>query len=337
MNDSVVLSVGIDVGKAKLDVSCLRKDRTSVHQVFSNTKNGIGDLARFLKKQRTAPTVPCVLEATGDYHLLASLMLSKRGYAVKCINPLVSKKYRRASVRDAKSDKIDAARLAEIGLLEANLPAFADTKSAIAARKLLSALAHLERTRQQLAAHLQLMTETFKNLGIRGNYRETERALASIERQIAAYRAQLRDAAPPEARVLADAMPGISHDQAAALLIGVGDKKFENRDQLVAFVGLDIRLRQSGNWIGRQMLSKRGNGYLRKILFQIGWGLMMHHGDYRRAYLKMRERGKQYRTCVIATARKFLRFLFAFYWKRTATLKPTPALVRATMPSAVLA
>ena len=30
----------------------------------------------------------------------------------------------------------------------------------------------------------------------------------------------------------------------------------------------------------------------------------------------MRERGKNHKTCIIAVARKFLRFLFAFYWKR---------------------
>jgi hypothetical protein len=73
MNHPSVVSVGIDVGKAKLDVACVREDRTALHQVFSNTEKGIGALARFLKQQRTAVTVPCVLEATGDYHLLVSL------------------------------------------------------------------------------------------------------------------------------------------------------------------------------------------------------------------------------------------------------------------------
>jgi Transposase len=177
MNHPSVVSVGIDVGKAKLDVACVREDRTSIHQVFINTEKGIASLARLLKQQRTAVTVPCVLEATGDYHLLAALMLSKGGYAVKCINPLITKKYCRASVRDAKSDKIDSKRLAEIGLIEEHLPAFADTKDAIAARKLLSSIAHLERVRQQLMGHLQVLEETGKALGIRDGHRDTERAL----------------------------------------------------------------------------------------------------------------------------------------------------------------
>jgi hypothetical protein len=75
--------------------------------------------------------------------------------------------------------------------------------------------------------------------------------------------------------------------------------------------------RQSGKWQGKQVLSKRGSGYLRKVLFQIGCGLTMHNGDYQRQYGEMRKRGKNHKTCIIAIARKFLRFLFAYYWKRS--------------------
>ncbi len=136
--------------------------------------------------------------------------------------------------------------------------------------------------------------------------------------------------APKEAQILAAAMPGVSHEQVAALLIGLGDKAFENRDQLVAFVGLDVRLRQSGKWQGKQVLSRRGNGYLRKVLFQIGWGLMMHHEGVPAQILTPCVRaGKNTKTRIsVALARKFLRdFLFAFYWKKTVSLQATPAAV----------
>jgi transposase len=263
-----VLSVGIDVGKAKLDVACLRSDRTTLHEIFSNTEKGIDALARFLKRQGTAATVPCVLESTGDYHLLAALKLTERGYLVKCINPLITSKYRRASVRDAKSDKIDCTRLAEIGLLEANLPDFADTRESVAAKK-------LQTVRQKLTAHVQLLKETHAALRIRGSYKEIERAIDCVDRQIETYRLALCKAAPPEAHAIAAMTPGVSQVQVAALLIGLRNRQFAHRDQLVALVGLDVRVRQSGSWQGRQVLSKRGNGYLRKVLFQIGWGLMM--------------------------------------------------------------
>jgi transposase len=127
--------------------------------------------------------------------------------------------------------------------------------------------------------------------------------------------------------MLSSQMAGLSFEQASVLLVALGDKRFENRDQLVAFVGLDVRVRQSGKWQGKQVISKRGNGYLRKVLFQIGWGLMMHHEEYRRAYQAMRARGKNYKTCIIAMARKFLRFLFAFYWKHSVLPQTSPVSV----------
>ena len=99
-----------------------RRIALSIHQVFGNTEKGIGSLARFLKQQRTAVTVPCVLEATGDYHLLAGCNANEEaGMPSNASIRSLPKKYCRASVRDAKSDKIDCKRLAEIGLIEAEL------------------------------------------------------------------------------------------------------------------------------------------------------------------------------------------------------------------------
>ena len=156
-----------------------------------------------------------------------------------------------------------------------------------------------------------------QTLGVLIDCKAATKSLEHIEKQIAAHRARLCELAPKEAKMIADAMPGVSHEQVAVLLVALGDKTFVSRDQLVAFVGFDVRVRQSGKWVGRQVISKRGSGYLRKVLFQIGWGLMMHDEEYQRAYQEMRARGKNYKTCIIALARKFLRFLFAFYWKKT--------------------
>jgi transposase len=317
MNDAPVVSVGIDVGKAKLDVACMHQDRKMVHQVFSNNVKGIRSLRSFLKQQRTASTVPCTLESTGAYHLLVALSLDEAGYRVNCVNPIITKKYMKATVRDAKSDKIDAKRIAELGYHEPDLQRFTVTREDIAAKSILSALAQLETLRQQLSAHIEHTKEMRHTPGVVIDCKAATKSLEQIEKQIVAHRARLCELAPEEARVLASNVKGLSLEQASALLIALRDKSFVNRDQLVAFVGLDIRVRQSGKWQGRQVLSKRGSGYLRKVLFQIGWGLMMHDEEYKRAYKEMRARGKNYKTCIIATARKFLRFLFAFYWQKT--------------------
>jgi len=120
---------------------------------------------------------------------------------------------------------------------------------------------------------------------------------------------------PEKARQLAMNTKGVSMEKIAVLISLVDGKKFENRDQLIAFVGLDIALRQSGSWRGKQKLSKRGNAYARKILYQIAWGLKQHNQLYRDYYNRLRlERKKHYNTAMVATARKFLRYLFAYYF-----------------------
>ena len=131
MNTSVV-SVGIDVGKSKLDVACMHQDMKMVHQVFNNNVKGIRSLRLFLKRQRTAGTVPCTLEATGMYHFLVSLSLSEAGYRVNCVNPIITKKYMKATIRDANSDKIDCQRIAELGYHETQLQQFTATRDDIA-------------------------------------------------------------------------------------------------------------------------------------------------------------------------------------------------------------
>ncbi len=38
-------------------------------------------------------------------------------------------------------------------------------------------------------------------------------------------------------------------------------------DQTVAYTGMDIQIKESGQWKGKAKLSKRGSGLLRQILY----------------------------------------------------------------------
>jgi Transposase IS116/IS110/IS902 family len=44
------------------------------------------------------------------------------------------------------------------------------------------------------------------------------------------------------------------------------DARITRTDQVVAYAGLDIEVKQSGKWKGQAKLSKRGSGRLRRIL-----------------------------------------------------------------------
>lgn len=327
-SSGTVVSVGIDVSKDTLDSACLCSDQTVKRLSVKNTTAGINDLVRFLHEQGTAETVPCVIESTGDLHLLSACSLTHAGFMVKLINPLLTKRYQKASIRNAKSDRIDAARLATIGLMEPALPAFVAKENSIVCRKLISYLGKLETLRQQLAQSTKQLEQTVHSLGTATTVVLPDMAtvIKALDEQIDMFKQMIIQLAPPEAAVLAAATPGLSETQAAIILGALSDKHFFHKDSLVAFVGLDPMLRQSGSWQGRQKLSKRGNPYLRKILYQTAWSLKQHNPIFKAYYDRLyRKDGKHYTTTMIATARKFLKFLYAYYWEKTIQLSTSPS------------
>ena len=311
-----ITSIGIDVAKAKLDVALMYADNSSVVETFPNSTEGISKCIRKLSKQKTACAVPCVLESTGLYHVNPALALYQAGYRVYVINPLITKKYQRSAIRNAKTDKIDALRLAEVGLKESNLALFSGDTKAIEVRRLVSFSGKLHGLKQQLRASLDSMRATATITGYTIDLISTEKALADLDDQLCTLEEKIVELAPQEARVLAEITPGLSVKNSAMVLGYLAGKNFVSRDQLVAFVGLDVMPRQSGSWTGAGRVSKRGNAYLRKVLYQIAWGLKQHNATFKKKYAELRARGLHYTSVLMTLARKFLRGLYAFYWQK---------------------
>ena len=319
MNTSLVSSIGIDVSKASLSFATLRVDHSAVVKSCANDEDGVESLLACLKKEKTAITVPCVIESTGDYHLRCALMISQAGFTVNVINPLITKQYQRASVRNSKDDSVDAVRLARIGLMEPNLKQFKATKQSLALKKVVASVGKLDHYRQQLKAHVKQLKEAEALLGVKMNLSQLEKAIKSIAKQINEFETYIHDHAPKEAIEISNGVRGLSQTSVAKILSLLDGHEFTDKHKLVAFTGLDVAARRSGSWKGRERISKRGNPHFRKILFQIAWGLKQHNETYRAYYTQMRERGKHYFTCLIAVARKFLRFLFAYVWKKSVS------------------
>lgn len=310
-----VISVGIDVSKDKLDLAIRFQDASFETKTFSNDEKGIIKLIRLLKTKGTADTVPIIIESTGDYHLLATIMIFQDNFQVKCINPLITKKYQRSSIRNSKNDKIDAKRLAEIALIETNLPIFNIKKSSILKKKLIASLAKLEKLKQQFKKHVKQLNDVQSILGKKIDLKYYEEILKLFDKQIKQLKKIVSRSTKKEAQKFVDQTPGLSKEQMAILEVIFEGKKFSNRDKLIAFTGMDIMERKSGKWKGKEKLSKRGNSYLRKVLFQIAWGLKMNNEKFKEYYDKIyTKKGKHYTTSLIAIARKFLRYYYSQYY-----------------------
>jgi len=305
--------VGIDVSKAKFDYAFLSDQQVRYQGICANDPRDITEWIQKLETHGVRKDTPCVLESTGIYHVPVSLLLRDAGYTVHCINPILTRKYQQSSIRGAKTDAIDARRLAEIGIIESGLPIFTATRAQLYQRRLMSTLATLEREYQSLKRSFGALQESADALGVtesipgKALVTEMGRTMRSLESEIIAR-------APTHARILAET-PGVSLRAAAILLATLEGKTFAHRDQLTAFVGLDIRVRQSGTYRGRGKLSKRGDGYLRKVLHQIAWGLKRYDPYYQALYARLRAEKRHYTECLVIIARKFLRRLHATYFR----------------------
>jgi transposase len=303
--------VGIDVSKAKFDFAFVNNQQVQYEGVCENSPEAITTWIQRLETHGVQKSTPCVLESTGIYHVPVSLMLRDSGYTVNCINPIITKSYQLASIRGAKTDTIDARRLAEIGMREMGLPLFQATKEALYSKRLTSTLATLEKLQQSLALSLATLRESEKMLGVsepaisKSVLKELRKTAQQLEEKIIAR-------APISAQKLS-ATPGVSARAAALLMSHLEGRSFGHRDQLVAFFGLDVRVIQSGTFRGRGKLSKRGDSYMRKILHQIAWGLKMYDPFYKKLFTDYRAARRPYKECLTIIARKFLRHVYAQY------------------------
>jgi transposase len=113
--------LGIDAAKHKMRVAISNR---SEHLLFEKdlpvNATGLRELLATIKRQVNDPQQLLVLiEASGVLHLNWSAALTRAGYAVAVINPLIARRLYtlQNSIRDNKSDPIDARGLCTIGAL----------------------------------------------------------------------------------------------------------------------------------------------------------------------------------------------------------------------------
>ena len=102
-------------------------------------------------------------------------------------------------------------------------------------------------------------------------------------------------------------IPGVDIGTAAAVIAAVGDiSRFQSAGQLVAYLGLDPKVRQSGSEAARYgHISKRGNAQARSMLVEAAWIAIRSPGPLRAFGERVRaRRGAQ--VAAVAVARKLV-------------------------------
>lgn len=305
-------AIGIDMSKRTFHAAF---DDTSV-RVFPNNHEGIRSFVEELESRgHRKPRTTIGLEATGAYHLSFCAGLVKRGWRIVVINPLESAQIiQSASLRKLKTDRRDALAIRSMVALGRGY-AYTDTdpvlalKALVVEREGLVAMRAMAKVQREAHAAKQLATSVPLHDSFPAILATLRKEIHAIEALFAQYE--------PETQALLRSIPGIGILTAAALVAFIGDiNRFSSPEKLVAYVGLDCRVYESGTSIkGKGFITKRGNAYLRHILFNAAYIARRRNPDLKRYFQAKIGEGKHYFNALCAVERKLVHLIYAV-WKR---------------------
>lgn len=295
------ITLGIDVAKDQHVIHCW-----NTHQKWpiDNQRAAI----RCWLKQFTG-LIRMALEPTSYYHVVLVEEAIKQGIEVYLVNARQLAHYRHAVHLRNKTDAEDAWLLARFLAHEADelRPFRPQSRKAQRLWGLITRRATVVQSRQRVQ---QSMREA--GFSIRALITQFDQLQLRLERQIQKL---VRDLGWWHEYRCCLSIPGIGPANAAALVAAYHRGAFSGSDAFIAYLGLDIRLRESGRFKGKSKLSKHGEPELRRLLYCASQSARSHQrfADY---HQRMLDKGLPKIAARVALARKLARIAFTLISRR---------------------
>jgi transposase len=291
--------IGVDVAKDWIDVFHLSTGR---RERIATTRQA---LARFAK---TAGDALVVLEASGGYERPVTEALAKAGVDFARVNPRRARAFARAKGRLAKTDRVDAEVLAQMGRaleLEPTPPADPDRQrlaDLVARREVLVGMIRAEKNRAGTTRDTWLSRE------IAVSVRVLQDHLSAVEEQIAIL-VETRDRLAEQARRLRS-VPGIGPTVAAVLLARLPELGSLDARQIAALAGPAPHACDSGLSRGKRHIWG-GRAGVRRALYLAGFVASRYDPVLKAFRHRLQDAGKPTKVALTACARKLLTILNA--------------------------
>jgi len=294
-----LISVGIDVSKAQLDVEIRPSGEK---QSFANDKVGIKALVKWLAK--VAPTL-IVLEATGGYERQVTRALVSADLPAVVVNPRQVRDFAKATGQLAKTDSIDAGVLAHFA--EVIRPALRPLPDAVTLelRALTSRRRHFL---EMIAAENNRLEMTSKAVrkSINAHVGYLEQALDRINQEL--DRAIEQSPIWKENEDLLRSAKGIGPVTSRTLLAELPELGTLDRKQIAALVGVAPFNRDSGSLKGRRSIWG-GRAPVRGALYMATLVATRRNPVIRDFYNRLIAKGKLFKVALVACMRKLLTIL----------------------------
>lgn len=309
--------LGIDIAKAKYQVSLQIVDGKRRRRSFANTASGHEELLAWVTQYAGGPVHAC-LEATGTYGEAVATALTDAGHRASLVNPAAVKAFAQSQLRRTKTDRVDADVL--VDFCRAHAPA-AWTPWPVEVRVLQGLVRRRDAVQEMLTQERNRLQAGDLVAPVRDSL---TRHVATLEHELAALEAQIRDHLDQHPtlrgqRDLLETIPGIGVATAARLLAECRDiTAFASARAYAAFAGLVPREIQSGTLRGRPRLSKLGASRLRYALYFPALAAMRFNPTLRAFSARLRTAGKHPMVIVGAVMRKLLHLVYGVLKHRSA-------------------
>lgn len=294
--DDPATFIGIDVAKGWLDVAQRPGGRA---WRVSNDEAGWAELVACLAPV-AAPLI--VLEASGGYEVGVAMALDAAGTTPVVLNPVSARRFAQSLGRRAKTDRLDAALLAEYAerLRPTPRPLPAQTvrtlKELLARRgQLTKHLVEEQNRRRQASALLAPQIETLIAL-LTTQRAEIDALLASVVASDPDWQARVAQL---------DTVPGFGVLTATLLAVGLGELGRCTGKEAAALVGVAPYPKESGARRSARCIGG-GRAALRHALYEAATTTVRCDPTLRAHHAQLRARGKTYKEATIACLRRLL-------------------------------
>ncbi len=290
------ITLGIDVSKDTLVIYDWATEQ------LHSLGNQLGEIKAWLLA--LPGPVRIAIEPTSNYHFNVVEQAHALGYTVYLVNPRQLAHYREAVNVRNKTDPEDACLLARYLAHEAEQlrpfrPLSPKAQQLWILLKRRAVIVDARKQLQQSLAEVKLSSQAL--------FTEFKKLLARIDQQMRALIRALNWWTDYQ-RCLS--IPGIGPLNAAALVATYHRGAFASADAFVAFIGLDIRLRESGRFKGQAKLTKRGASEIRRLLYCASQPSRSYHPFEQYLQLQL-DKGFCKSAARVILARKLARIAFA--------------------------
>jgi transposase len=289
-------TIGVDISKDSLDAF---RYSNGASRRFSNTKQGHKAFIAWIG----GPVERVVFEPTGPYHRAFEHALALAGLPMVKVNPRQARRFAEATGALAKTDRLDAALLARMGVALTPQARPAPSATIVTLRQLQGAREALVRDRTALKNRQKILDVPVL---VRQNAETLDRIKTQLE-EIEQEIERLIQADPVLARrfEILTSIPGIAAVTARKLLIEMPELGAMSGKQAASLAGLAPVTRQSGRWTGRARI-RGGRAQIRVGIYMAGMVACRFNPDLKKSYEALMAAGKPPKLAITAIMRKLL-------------------------------